>query len=93
MKRFQECNRLGKMWRYRFYIPIPFKYLWFMYIKSLVVRETALNVEKEHIEDTGEIYNPTGKNLWRLLIGSAQCDMNWTYTQEEVMGKLKKYEK
>jgi hypothetical protein len=90
-KRFQECNWLEKVWRYRFYIPIPFKYIWFMYIKDFVVRETALNEEKGHIEDTGEVYNPRGKNLWGLLKGTAQCDMNWTYTTEEVFSRLDRY--
>jgi len=27
---------------------------------------------------------PNNKTLWNVLQGSAQCDMNWTYTQEEV---------
>lgn len=30
MKRFQECNWLVKLWRYRFYIPIPFKFVYHM---------------------------------------------------------------
>ncbi len=91
MKRFQECNWLEKLWRYRWYIPIPFKYVWYMYIKSFIVRETEMDEEKGHIVDTGEIYNPRGKNLWRLLIGMAQGPMKWYYTTEEVMGKLKDY--
>lgn len=93
MKRFQECNWLVKLWRYRFYTPIPFKYIWFMYIKSFVVRETALNEDKGHIEDTGEVWKPKGNNLFRILKGDAQIKMNWTYTTEEVMGKFKKYNK
>jgi hypothetical protein len=24
------------------------------------------------------------KTVWSILVGSAQCDMNWTYTSEEV---------
>jgi hypothetical protein len=67
-KRFQECNWLEKVWRYRFYIFIPFKYIWYICIK-----------------DTN---NLKGKNLWKLLVGIAQCDMNWTYTSEEVFAKL-----
>lgn len=87
-KRFQECNWLEKVWRYRFYISIPFKYIWFMYIKDFVVRETVFNEEKGHIEDTGEIYNPRGKELWDILKGSAQGPMKWYYTSEEVFSKL-----
>lgn len=26
MKRFQECNRIVKIWRYRWYLLIPFKF-------------------------------------------------------------------
>ena len=92
MKRFQECNWVVKLWRYRWYLPIPFQYIWYMYIKDFVVRETALNEEKGYIEDTGEIYNPRGKNLWRLLIGMAQGPMKWYYTSEEVFSKLKDLE-
>lgn len=28
MKRFQECNRIVKIWRYRWYLLIPFKFLY-----------------------------------------------------------------
>jgi hypothetical protein len=27
--------------------------------------------------------------MWKILIGSAQCDMNWTYTTEEVKEYIK----
>ena len=33
------------------------------------------------------------KNLWNILIGTAQCDMKYYWTQEEVMDKLKKITK
>ena len=29
------------------------------------------------------------KDMWKILIGSAQCDMNWTYTTEEVKEYIK----
>lgn len=88
-KRFQDCNKLVKIWRYRWYLLIPFKYVWFMYIKQFVVRETEIDVENGHMVDTGEIYNPRGKTLWRLLVGLAQGKMKWYYTSEEVFGKFK----
>lgn len=31
-----------------------------------------------------------GETMWRVLIGVAQCDMNWTYTREEVNEYIKK---
>ena len=88
-KRFQECNWLEKVWRYRFYVYIPFKWFYFMYIKPFVVRETTLNEEEGYIEDTDKTWYPKGKELWHILVGSAQCDMNWTYTMEEVFGRIK----
>lgn len=89
-KRFQESNWLVKLWRYRWYIPIPFKWLFYMYIKPFNVIETKLNEETGYIEDTDNIHIQSGKNLWRLLIGIAQGKMQWYYTSEEVFGKILK---
>jgi len=85
MKRFQECNWLVKLWRYRWYILIPFKYIWFMYLKPLIVMETYKNDKTNVIEDTGKVYNPRGKELWGILESLAQSKMNWYYTSDEVM--------
>ena len=30
-KRFQECNWLEKLWRYRFYLYVPFKFCWIIF--------------------------------------------------------------
>jgi len=87
-KRFQDCNKIVQIWRYRWYLLIPFQYIWFMYVKPFVVKETEMDDDKGHIVDTGEVYNPRGKDLWRLLIGMAQGEMKWYYTSEEVFGKL-----
>jgi hypothetical protein len=62
-----------------------------MYIKDFVVRETTLNEENGYIEDTGEIYNPRGKELWGILKGSAQGPMKWYYTTEEVFANLDRH--
>ena len=32
---------------------------------------------------------PNNKTLWGVLVGSAQCDMKWTYTMEEVKESIK----
>ena len=37
----------------------------------------------------GEDDFPNNKTLWRVLVGSAQCDMKWTYTIEEVKEYIK----
>lgn len=88
-KRFQECNWLVKIWRYRFYIPIPFKWIYYMYIKPLDIIETKVDEDKGCVVDTENVYNPKGKNLYRLLIGMAQGPMKWYYTSEEVMDRIK----
>ena len=63
-KRYQECGPLEKLWRRRYYLLIPFKWIkWKIFTK-----------EKEY----------DGKTIWRLLIGMAQSDMKWYYTEKEV---------
>jgi hypothetical protein len=96
MKRFQECNWVVKIWRYRWYLPIPFKWVWYMYIKYLVVRESDYDEDKECVVDTGNIYNPKGKELFRLLKSEAQIKMNWTYTFKnlgDILNHIKNKEK
>ena len=88
-KRFQECNWVEKLWRYRYYMSIPFKLVWFVCIKPFIIKGTELNDESGFVEDTGEIYNPKGKELWGILIGDAQIKMNWVWTSEEVFGRIK----
>tara|TARA_B110000211_G_scaffold152323_1_gene173150 strand:+ start:84 stop:320 length:237 start_codon:yes stop_codon:yes gene_type:complete len=73
MKRYQESNWIVKIWRYRFYILIPFK--WCMYYIRCYLHN-----------DNGEF---NGKTLWHILVGVAQCDMKWTYTIEEVKESIK----
>jgi len=78
-KRFQECNWLQKMWRYRYYLYIPFKWTYYQMVGLKVRRH----------EDPTQYDVSRGKQLWRLLKGSAQCDMNFVHTTEEVMEMLK----
>ena len=89
MKRFQECNRLGKLWRYRWYLLIPFKWVWMTYINPLKVYKDEL--DGDTLVHTNSYYNPKGKNLWSLLIGMAQSKMKWYHTMEEMTEFFKKY--
>ncbi len=73
MKRYQESNWIVKVWRRRHYVYIPFK--WCMYYIRCYLHN-----------DNGEF---NGKTLWHILIGVAQCDMKWTYTQEEIEESIK----
>ena len=74
-KRFQECNKLEKLWRYRWYLLLPFVWL---KIKISVL-----------LNDTDDL-NLTNKSVWGLSKGLMQSKMNWFYTMEEVMGEFDK---
>ena len=41
---------------------------------------------KHKLDSDFEFHN---RNLWNVLVGSAQCDMNWVYSSEEVFKNLK----
>lgn len=77
-RRFQESSKLVKIWRYRWYIPIPFQWSWMM-LKFYLRRGK-----------TEDDYYFTGRNLWGILTGSAQVRMKWYYTSEEVFEKINK---
>lgn len=81
MKRFQESNKIVQFWRYRWYLLIPFKWFYYMYIQSFIVLNDT---------DVNDIYKPRGKNLWKLLKGIAQGNMKWHYTSEEVFEHIEK---
>jgi len=74
MKRFQECNWIVKLWRYRHYLYIPFKWLYW----------SLIDLKVHHHENPNEFDIIQGKGLWRILLGSAQGDMAWYHTMEEV---------
>lgn len=33
-KKFQDCNWIVKLWRYRWYLTIPFRYIWIKWIRN-----------------------------------------------------------
>ena len=73
MKRFQECNKIVKFWRYRWYLLIPIK--WCSYFITC------------YFKNNGGDFN--GKTIWHIFIGDAQFKMRWYYTSEEIETKLK----
>ena len=77
MKRYQECNILEKIWRRRHYLILPFQFVYYEYLIPFKVID----------DETGNVYNPHGKNLWKLLIGIVHGDMHWYYTMDEVKEK------
>lgn len=74
-KRFQECNKIGKLWRYRWYLLLPFVWL----------RIKISTLISKNIEDL----NMTNKNIWKLSKGLMQSKMRWYYTMDEVISGLK----
>lgn len=87
MKRFQECNRAEKLWRYRWYAIIPVKYLYYNYLRPFKV------LELDDIGNHTGSYRLKGKNLWKILIGDAQGHMKWYYTMKEVRERIDKLKK
>ena len=69
---------------------IPFKFIWYMYIKDFRIRETEYNREYDYIEDLHSVYIPRGKELWDILVGLSQSSMKWYYTSKEVNNKIRK---
>lgn len=88
MKRFQECNRIEKFWRYRWYILIPFHYI-YLTIKKEKVWEDDYNEEEGTLEPTGRFHYSDRKLRWRIAKSNAQMKMNWFYTTEEVFENIK----
>jgi hypothetical protein len=74
-KRFQECNKIEKLWRYRWYLLLPF--VWLRIKFSILI--------SKNVEDL----NMTNKNIWKLSKGLMQSKMKWYYTMDEVMISLK----
>lgn len=75
IKRFQECNSLEKIWRYRWYLLLPFQWL---KIKISVLKA----------KDIDDI-NMNNKNIWKISKGLMQGKMKWYYTMEEVKKEFK----
>ena len=104
MKRFQECNKLEKAWRYRHYLLLPFKWLWYQYFSSFYITndETFLDERLRGISSKNIIKNlillltPKSKRkysiircqLWGILVGIAQQEMGWYYTLEEIKAQF-----
>ena len=85
MKRFQECNKIHKLWRYRWYILIPFIFIWKYFNKEKVYLDDVVDNKIIHT-DTFEILKPN--MLWCIIKGKIQFKMNWYYTNDEVFNKI-----
>ena len=102
-KRYQDSNKLVKLIRYRHYLYLPFKWLWYKYVRSFnIVDDNTLKEDKVIGVDLKLLVSCLFKKyilrrnikipkcvLWSLLIGISQGDMKWYYTQDEVMNFIK----
>lgn len=73
-KRYQDCSIFGKLWRRRYYIPIPF---------------VALKMRIKDIFSSSS-NNISFSTYYAILKGLAQGKMKWYYTLEESEEKLKR---
>jgi hypothetical protein len=80
MKRFQDCNKIVQIWRYRHYIPIPFLLMYYLIVGFTIV-EHETNIPNK---------TRNSKLIYRLLISLAQTKMNWVYDFDEVMANIEK---
>jgi hypothetical protein len=85
-KRFQECNWLVKLWRYRYYVALPFKWAYYNWFKNFKVIDIDTNSPEDPLPSETLILK--GRNLWRLLVGSAQTKMKWYWEMDEVLDRL-----
>jgi hypothetical protein len=85
-KRFQECNWLVKLWRLRYYVVIPFQWIYYSWFKNFTVIDIETNNPEEPL--SCETLNLRGRELWGVLLGSAQGKMKWYWEMDEVLGKL-----
>ena len=78
--RFQNKPWYIKLWRYRWYIPIPFK------ATRSWLHGLILDI-KEPIHSHNRALS--FKTCWSIHVGMAQGDMEWFYTMDEVMGDFR----
>jgi len=85
-KRFQECNWIEKLWRYRWYLALPFMYIWNKFYMGPIPGHKWDEEKQEHVE-VPPLY-PDGKLVWKITLGLVQTKMHWYYTSEEVFERL-----
>ena len=88
MKRYQECNKLQKFWRCRWYIIVPFIVFWHKVVGTKVYEE-EFNEKEKCIEPTGNSELLSWFLCWRVALGDAQSKMKYYYTTDEVFEKIK----
>lgn len=79
-KRYQDCNKIQKLWRSRWLLVVPFKAFWYW-----------ITAEKVTSDDTGISEKMSLSLCWDCALGMIQTEkMNFYYTMEEVQERIKK---
>lgn len=71
-KRYQECNPIEKLWRWRYYFLIPYEGLLIWW----------------YSRDELQHYQLSLGDAFSIATGLIQSKMNWYYTWEEVKTRL-----
>lgn len=85
MKRYQECNKIQKIWRHRWKLIIPFVAVYYYAARKKVYMD--INTDKGLIH-TKHFEYMSMKLCWRIAQGDASSKMNHYYTHEEVMQRF-----
>lgn len=89
-KRFQECNKVQKAWRYIWYLTMPFLWVWYTIMNLKVFKD---EIKDGEIKFTDESFSLKRKQLWKVIKGTTQLKMNWYYTSEEVKRNLNEFKR
>ena len=73
-KRYQDCNRLVKMWRHRHYIPVPFKWLYHQYLKPFLIYDDDGSIDRGlafgyNLNDPLNTNISYTQSVWRAQLG------------------------
>lgn len=78
--RYQDSNFIIKFWRCRWYLTLPFMWLYYTIIGGLpIIDDSDYSVDRVN-----------GIILWKLLLGTIQSKMGWWYTTDEVFDEITK---
>jgi hypothetical protein len=72
--RFQNQPWFIKLWRYRYYLRIPFHAI-----------ESWIRYQLYETPEDKKKYPLSFRNIWSIQIGLAQGPMRWYYTWEEIV--------
>ena len=74
-RRFQECGWMTKAVRRLHYVTVPF-----MWVRWTVVGGLPVTSDED-----GTVYRVSGRQLWSIMMGTAQIRMRYYWTHDELM--------